>query len=132
MSLVLYSVHIEFNQVSLICSLGRYRQLADIGSTTPGHRAHSERAAINTPIQGGAADIVIRAMIKLYLCEELRNLGWRQILQIHDEIILEGPQTTSKEAFKLVKSIMRNPLDGPLLVDLEVDAKMADTWFKAK
>jgi DNA polymerase-1 len=112
--------------------LGRYRQLPDIQSTTPGHRAHAERAAINTPIQGGAADIVIRAMVKLYLCDELKTLGWKQILQIHDEIILEGPEKTANEAFQLVKKIMRSPLDEPLLVDLEVDAKMAKTWYKAK
>ena len=49
------------------------------------------RRAINTPIQGGAADIVIASMVKIHQDEELRKLNWRLILQIHDELILEGP-----------------------------------------
>lgn len=49
---------------------------------------HGLRAAINTPIQGGAADVVIAAMIKLYLNKRLREIGYKIILQIHDEIIL--------------------------------------------
>ena len=49
------------------------------------------RRAINTTIQGGAADIVIAAMVKLHKNEELRKLGWKLLLQIHDELILEGP-----------------------------------------
>lgn len=50
------------------------------------------RRAINTPIQGGAADIVIASMVKIHQSEELRKLGWKLILQIHDELILEGPE----------------------------------------
>ena len=46
------------------------------------------RRAINTPIQGGAADIVIASMVKIHKDEELRNMGWKLILQIHDELIL--------------------------------------------
>ena len=50
------------------------------------------RAAINTPIQGGAADIVIAAMVKLHRDEQLRDLGYKLLLQVHDEVILEGPE----------------------------------------
>jgi len=112
--------------------LGRRRILPDINSDLMSARSHSERAAINTPLQGGAADIVIRAMIKLHDNPRLKELGWKQILQIHDEIILEGPKASSEEALKLIKTIMQNPLDEPLLVALDVDAKIADTWFDAK
>jgi DNA polymerase-1 len=49
------------------------------------------RRSINTPIQGGAADIVIAAMIKIHQNQRLRELGWKLIMQIHDELILEGP-----------------------------------------
>lgn len=46
------------------------------------------RRAINTPIQGGAADIVVAAMIKIHSNKELRSMGWKLLLQIHDELIL--------------------------------------------
>lgn len=49
------------------------------------------RRAINTPIQGGAADIVIAAMVNIHQNEELRKMGWKLLLQVHDELILEGP-----------------------------------------
>lgn len=55
-------------------------------------REHGLRAAINTPIQGGAADIVIAAMVKLHKDKILKDLGYKLILQIHDEVILEGPE----------------------------------------
>jgi len=51
-------------------------------------REHGLRAAINTPIQGGAADIVIAAMVKIHRDRELREMGYKMLLQIHDEIIL--------------------------------------------
>lgn len=53
---------------------------------------HALRAAINTPIQGSAADIVMMAMIKLWKSQVLKDLGWKLLLQIHDEVILEGPK----------------------------------------
>lgn len=115
--------------------LGRYRKLPDIDSRSPSLRNHSQRAAINTPLQGGAADVVTRAMVLLSQNPSLKELGWKQILQIHDEIILEGPEKTSQEALDLVKQIMKSPFWGPneeLLVNLEVDAKIAKNWFAAK
>ena len=51
-----------------------------------------KRKAINTPIQGGAADIVIAAMIKIANNKRLKELGWKLLMQIHDELILEGPE----------------------------------------
>ena len=56
---------------------------------------HGLRAAINTPIQGGAADIVIAMMVKINKNKWLKENGWHMIHQIHDEIILEGPEETS-------------------------------------
>eukprot|EP00750_Incisomonas_marina_P009985 INCI16205.2.p1 GENE.INCI16205.2~~INCI16205.2.p1 ORF type:complete len:844 (-),score=149.57 INCI16205.2:102-2633(-) len=86
--------------------MGRYRHLPDIRAKSRFARGHSERAAINTPIQGGAADIVMKAMLKLQENEWLRSHGWRQILQIHDEVILEGPEESSEEALERVKQDM--------------------------
>jgi len=112
--------------------LGRYRDLPDIRSTDFRARGHAERAAINTPIQGGAADIAMAAMLKLWRNRELAALGWTMILQIHDEVILEGPADTADAALPLVLGDMQRPLAGPLRVDLVVDAKIATNWYDAK
>ena len=93
---------------------------------------HGLRAAINTPIQGGAADVVIAAMVKLHQDPVLASLDYKLLLQIHDEVILEGPSETAAEALKRVVIVMQNPLDHPLRVTLEVDAKIADNWSDAK
>ena len=90
------------------------------------------RAAINTPIQGGAADIVIAAMVRIHVDRRLREMGWKLLLQIHDELILEGPQENAEEALRRVRQLMEHPLDEPLRVSLEVDAKIGDNWFEGK
>lgn len=112
--------------------LGRYRRLPYNSSGHRGMKGHYDRAAINTPLQGGAADVVCSAMIKLRNCKRLRDLGWRQVLQIHDEIIMEGPEESTEEALQLITQIMRNPLDEPLLVDLDISVQAAKTWYGAK
>mmetsp|Transcript_10922 Transcript_10922/g.16369 ORF Transcript_10922/g.16369 Transcript_10922/m.16369 type:complete len:464 (+) Transcript_10922:550-1941(+) len=112
--------------------MGRYRLLPDINSRNRGFRSHSERAAINTPLQGGAADVVMMAMLKVHHDERLQTLGWKQLLQIHDELILEGPQESCEEALQRLKDIMAHPFEQPLLIDLVVDASIGDTWLEAK
>ena len=112
--------------------MGRYRLLKGINSRDRALRGHMERAAINTPIQGGAADIVMMAMLKLHAHERFRQLGWRCILQIHDEVIAEGPQDSVDEAMAILRSCMQQPFNKPLLVDLSVDAKAEQTWYRAK
>ena len=119
--------------------LGRYRNLtkhfSDALKQYEGNRnriGHGLRAAINTPIQGGAADIVIAAMVKLHRDEVLRELGYKLLLQVHDEVILEGPEENAKEALARVVKLMENPLDEPLQITLEVDAKIAGNWYDAK
>ena len=117
--------------------MGRYRNLA--GIKTPGTPAnivnHLERASINTPIQGGAADVMTLAMLKLRRSEVLKELGYRLLLQIHDEVILEGPAEHAEAAKAEVVACMERPFDEALpslLVDLAVDAKIADNWMDAK
>ena len=112
--------------------MGRYRRLPDINTGSSAARAHMERAAINTPIQGGAADVVMMAMLKVHRNERLRKIGWRMLLQIHDELILEGPDENSEEAMALVTTDMMSPFRTPLLVELDVDAKLETTWYRAK
>ncbi len=112
--------------------LGRYRDLPDINAKDLRSRGHAERAAINTPIQGGAADVAMAAMLKLWRNERLKALGWRLLLQIHDEVILEGPEESAEEACRLAVADMRLPFDTPLKVELVVDAKIVNNWYEAK
>ena len=117
--------------------LGRQRKLPDAASSKVSRAAqsHALRAAINTPIQGSAADVATAAMLRISRCEELRELGWRLLLQVHDEVILEGPRESAERAQQLVVAHMRSPFTGgpdPLDVELVVDSKFADSWYEAK
>ena len=95
--------------------LGRYRNLTRMVKTQTdkyGEKrytkdlGHGLRAAINTPIQGGAADIVVAAMVKLHHDPLLNSLGYKLLLRIHDEVILEGPSEHAEEALKRVVQVM--------------------------
>ena len=115
--------------------LGRYRSLKGIDSGNRALVSHLERAAINTPIQGGAADVMTLAMIKITRSPRLRELGYRMLLQIHDEVILEGPSEHADAAKAELVACMEQPFDDvlpSLLVDLVVDAKTAQNWYAAK
>lgn len=113
--------------------MGRYRRLTDlVRNKINAKRQHGLRAAINTPIQGSAADIVTAAMVRIFYDKRLKDLGWKMLLQIHDEVILEGPKEHSEEALKIVKELMMHPVDEPLRIKLEVDAKIAENWYDAK
>jgi DNA polymerase I-like protein with 3'-5' exonuclease and polymerase domains len=116
--------------------MGRYRQLPDATGKNRKLLGHSERASINTPIQGGAADVAMIAMIKINSNEKLKRLGWVLLMQIHDEVILEGPEETAEEAFAEVINNMEAPwvfgLDKtavPLLVD---GSHVYKNWYDAK
>lgn len=116
--------------------MGRYRQLPEAGSKVRKLVGHAERASINTPIQGGAADVAMMAMISINENELLKQLGWILLLQVHDEVILEGPEETAKEAFDEVIKCMEQPWTFgleetavPLLVDGSYDKA---NWYDAK
>lgn len=93
-------------------------------------RVVAVRQATNSPIQGGSADIVVEAMLKAHGCEELRGLGFAMVMQVHDELVFEGPSENATAALAVVKDIMERPfLDGSeLKVPLVVDARVARTW----
>lgn len=111
--------------------LGRRRYLP-FPNTDMRKRAHAERAAINAPLQGSAADLVMAAMVKLHNNPMLQVLGWKIILQVHDEVILEGPEESADVALPIVEQEMKNPIDINLNVDLTVDARCAKSWYDAK
>ncbi len=111
---------------------GRKCHVRSINDKNPMYRAGAERQAINAPIQGTAADILRRAMIKMPgAIEEVE--GARMLLQVHDELIFEVPETRARDLILQVKPVMQNAcrpaLD--LSVPLVVDAKAARNWNDA-
>ncbi len=75
---------------------------------------------------------MIGAMVKIHRNEKLRDLGWKLVLQIHDELILEGPEDSAEEALELVRNDMMHPLENELKVDLEVNLDIAENWYEGK
>ncbi|KAL7103475.1 hypothetical protein ACP275_08G181800 [Erythranthe tilingii] len=114
--------------------LGRARHFPSLKNASSAHRNHIERAAINTPVQGSAADVAMCAMLQISRNARLKELGWRLLLQVHDEVILEGPTESGEEAKDIVVDCMSKPFDGEnfLRVGLSVDAKCAQNWYSAK
>ncbi|KAL5735994.1 hypothetical protein ACOSQ2_030782 [Xanthoceras sorbifolium] len=114
--------------------LGRARRFPSIKSVTRAYKNHIERAAINTPVQGSAADVAMCAMLEISKNARLKELGWRLLLQVHDEVILEGPSKSAEVAKAIVVECMSKPFNGEniLSVDLNVDAKCAQNWYAGK
>jgi DNA polymerase I len=106
--------------------LGRLRRLPDLRSPNFPIRMEAERQAMNTPVQGSAADLIKKAMIDLHRELRRRGLGARLILQIHDELLLEVPEKEAEEAKELVRRIMEGAL--ALDVPLVADARLGTTW----
>jgi len=100
--------------------LGRRRFLPDINSTNRNQREFAERTAINTPIQGTAADIIKLAMLLVHREIVQRKLQARMLLQIHDELVLEVPEQELDEVSQLLKNHMEAAMSlrVPLVVHL--------------
>ncbi|MDE2669582.1 MAG: DNA polymerase I [Chloroflexota bacterium] len=105
---------------------GRRRYLPAIHSTNFQVRSAAEREAINMPIQGTAADIIKVAMIRIADAARERELRSRMILQVHDELIFEGPEDEADEVGSLLAEVM--PASIELKVPLKVDLKRGRTW----
>ncbi|MFL2769724.1 MAG: DNA polymerase I [Rhodospirillaceae bacterium] len=107
---------------------GRKCMTPGINDRNPNVRGFSERAAINAPIQGGAADIIKRAMIRLPNALGRAGLKARMLLQVHDELIFEVPNKEVDDTVALVKRIMEGAanLDVPLVVDAGVGPNWAE------
>jgi DNA polymerase-1 len=111
--------------------MGRRRHFAVLQGKTKANRVieqAEERAAINMPIQGSAADIIKRAMINLHHEIKARDLGAVLILQVHDELVLEVPEAEVEETKALVISVMEGayPLDPPLKANAAVGTNWRD------
>ncbi|KAL3006871.1 hypothetical protein AAZX31_08G302400 [Glycine max] len=114
--------------------LGRARRFPKIDLANNYHKGHIERAAINTPVQGSAADVAMCAMLEISNNMKLKELGWKLLLQVHDEVILEGPTESAEVAKAIVVECMTKPFNGEnfLRVGLSVDANCAQNWYAAK
>lgn len=112
---------------------GRRAHYPDIKASNPQVRAFNERAAINAPIQGSAADIIRRAMIRMENALEDQNLSARMLLQVHDELIFEVPENEVEKTIPVVRYVMENAAMPAvsLSVPLQVDARAAHNWDEA-
>jgi len=112
---------------------GRRAHYPDIRSSIPSHRAFNERAAINAPIQGSAADIIRRAMAKMEPALAEAKLSARMLLQVHDELIFEVEDAEVEKTIPIVVSVMENAAMPALdmKVPLKVDARAATNWDEA-
>ncbi len=112
---------------------GRRRLIPDIASGNSQLASQARRQAINTVVQGSAADIIKLAMLGAQASEELKNLNAVLILQIHDELVLEAPVENAKQAGLCLAAIMSGATPGnePLLVPLTVDWGVGGNWGEA-
>ena len=108
---------------------GRRCHLPGINEKNPAHRGFSERAAINAPIQGTAADIIKRAMILMDEALAEAGLKARMLLQVHDELIFEVPKDEIDATAEVARRVMAGAAD--LDVPLTVDTGSADNWAEA-
>ncbi|WP_119167251.1 DNA polymerase I [Algihabitans albus] len=112
---------------------GRRIHLPTIHDKNPARRSFGERAAINAPIQGSAADIIKRAMIRIAPAIETAKLEARMLLQVHDELLFEVPEAQIEDTATLVKQVMEGAC-APALelsVPLVADVGLGETWDEA-
>ncbi len=108
---------------------GRRIHTPSIRDKNPNMRGFAERAAINAPIQGGAADIIKRAMIRVHAALNESNLKTRMLLQVHDELIFEAPEGEVEDAIALIRTKMETA--ATLSVPLIADAGTGANWAEA-
>ncbi len=108
---------------------GRKRKLPDINAANANQRHFAERAAINTPIQGSAADLIKLAMIRMARALEEKGMRSRMILSVHDEIIFDVPKEEASDLMDLARNIMENV--HPLKVPLKVNFGTGENWALA-
>ncbi len=108
---------------------GRRRLLPELHSRNQQAQAQARRQAVNTVIQGSAADIIKLAMLRVHADQRLADLDARLILQVHDELLLEAPEAAAQEAAQILGKLMQEVTT--LLVPLKVDLGTGRTWAEA-
>jgi DNA polymerase-1 len=110
--------------------LGRRRKIVDIKSKNQGRRAQAERLAVNTVIQGSAADLIKVAMVKIHRRIKTEQLPIRMILQVHDELVFEVPTVEAEKHAKWIAEEMTSAIRFD--VPLKVDTKCGPSWLTDK
>ena len=113
-----------------VTMFGRRRALPELENSNFNVRALGERMAMNTPIQGTAADIIKLAMVRVYRRFKAEQLSAKLILQVHDELIVEAPESEKELAAKILGEEMRSA--AVLSVPLPADVNIGKTWYEAK
>jgi DNA polymerase-1 len=107
---------------------GRRRYVHEIASEDGRTRSYAERAAVNAPIQGSAADIIKIAMVHVHDCLAQERLQSRLLLQVHDELLFEAPEEEVEKLASCVREVMEAADEGKLSVPLTVDVKIGPNW----
>ncbi|MBL8559111.1 MAG: DNA polymerase I [Hyphomonadaceae bacterium] len=112
---------------------GRRVHLTGIASKNPAERGFAERQAINAPLQGAAADIIRRAMMRLPETLQAHSPTTRMLLQVHDELVFETPKAEAERVMPVIRRVMENAHEPAvqISVPLTVEAKAARTWAAA-
>ena len=109
---------------------GRRRKIAELASSNKNLQHFGERVAMNSPIQGTAADIIKIAMIKTSNALKEANIDAKLLLQVHDELILESHKDDAEKAYEILKNSMEGAIK--LSVPLNVEAHIGKNWYEAK
>lgn len=121
----------DARQQGYTCTMfGRKRYIPELKSSNYMIRQGAERMALNTPIQGTAADIIKLAMIRVHQALKERFPEAKLLLQVHDELIVECPEALAEQVAALISSQMQTVVD--LSVPLLAEAKIGKNWFEAK
>ena len=110
--------------------MGRRRYIREINSKSGLERSNAERIAVNTPIQGSAADMIKVAMVSIH--RELKNqkLDTRMILQVHDELVFDAPKNEVETVKPIISELMRTALP-KLKVPILVEIGTGNNWLEA-
>ena len=109
---------------------GRRRYIPEVRSKNHNIRSFGERAAMNAPVQGSAADIIKVAMIDVHAAVRAAGAGLRMLLQVHDELVFEVPKSEADESRELIRQKMENAFQ--LRVPLEVATGVGENWLECK
>ena len=110
--------------------MGRRRNLPELKASNANTRNFGERAAMNTPVQGTAADIIKLSMVKVFNALKEGNFAARLILQVHDELIIEAPENEVEAVCNLLKDCMEQVVQ--LAVPLVAEVKYGESWYVTK